>query len=109
MNDRIHFRVARTMVACTLVVLFIGRAWPGERSQAAAPKNHKSRLAPGYTIPTVDISGEKQRQVIVDREPGQYLGHPTTVLLEDGRTMLIVYPRGMAAGRSSTNAVTTAA
>ena len=27
------------------------------------------------------------RQIVVDREPGQYLGHPTTVLLEDGRTI----------------------
>jgi hypothetical protein len=46
----------------------------------------------------VDISGEIQRQVIVDREAGQYLGHPTTVLLEDNRTMLIVYPKGHGRG-----------
>ena len=37
----------------------------------------------GYSIPTIDLSKETQRQVIVDREPGQYLGHVTTVLLED--------------------------
>ena len=42
----------------------------------------------GYTIPTIDLSAEKHRQIIVDREKGQYLGHPTTVLLEDGKTML---------------------
>jgi hypothetical protein len=65
---------------------------------AAAPKLLKTKLPPGYTIPTVDISGEKERQVIVDREAGQYLGHPTTVLLEDGRTMLTVYPRGHGRG-----------
>jgi hypothetical protein len=53
---------------------------------------------PGYTIPTVDISAEQARQVIVDREAGQYLGHPTTVLLEDGKTMLIVYPKGHGRG-----------
>lgn len=52
----------------------------------------------GYSIPVVDISGEKHRQVIVDREPGQYLGHPTTVLLDDGRTMLCVYPKGHGRG-----------
>ena len=51
-----------------------------------------------YSIPLVDLAGETQRQVIVDREPGQYLGHPTTVLLEDGRTMLIVYPKGHGRG-----------
>jgi hypothetical protein len=34
----------------------------------------------------------------VDREKGQYLGHPTTVLLEDGKTMIIVYPKGHGRG-----------
>jgi hypothetical protein len=38
------------------------------------------------------------RQVIVDREPGQYLGHPTTVLLKDGKTILCVYPKGHGKG-----------
>ncbi len=64
----------------------------------APPKNLKTKLAPGYTIPVVDISGEKQRQVIVDQEKGQYLGHPTTLLLEDNKTMLIVYPKGHGRG-----------
>ncbi|MBS0208643.1 MAG: exo-alpha-sialidase [Planctomycetes bacterium] len=53
---------------------------------------------PGYTIPLADLADEPQRRVIVDREPGQYLGHPTTVLLEDNRTMLIVYPKGHGRG-----------
>ncbi|MCT0200385.1 glycoside hydrolase [Synechococcus sp. CS-1325] len=34
----------------------------------------------------------------MDREAGQYLGHPTTVLIEDGKTMLIVYPKGHGRG-----------
>jgi BNR repeat-like domain len=62
------------------------------------PTNLKTKLAPGYTIPIVDISGEKERQVIVDQEKGQYLGHPTTLLLDDNRTMLIVYPKGHGRG-----------
>jgi len=52
----------------------------------------------GYSIPLVDLAGEVDRQVIVDREPGQYLGHPTTLLLEDGKTMLCVYPQGHGRG-----------
>jgi hypothetical protein len=63
-----------------------------------APKNLRTKLAPGYTIPTVDISMERDRQVIVDREAGQYIGHPTTVLLEDNTTMLAVYPKGHGRG-----------
>ena len=52
----------------------------------------------GYTIPLVDLANDAKRRVVVDREPGQYLGHPTTVLLEDGRTMLCVYPKGHGKG-----------
>jgi len=52
----------------------------------------------GYGIPTIDLARQTHRQVIVDREPGQYLGHPTTVLLEDNRTMIAVYPKGHGRG-----------
>ncbi|MGB8959232.1 MAG: sialidase family protein [Candidatus Aminicenantales bacterium] len=52
----------------------------------------------GYTIPLIDLAGQTERQVVVDREPGQYLGHPTTVLLEDGRTIIAVYPEGHGRG-----------
>ncbi|RLT10004.1 MAG: exo-alpha-sialidase [Planctomycetota bacterium] len=62
----------------------------GKRLQAQTPE--------GYTIPTLDIDGWLDHQVIVDREPGQYLGHPTTVLLEDGKTILTVYPKGHGKG-----------
>ena len=50
------------------------------------------------TIPLVDLAEQKDRQVIVDKEPGQYLGHPTTVLLEDQKTILCVYPKGHGKG-----------
>ena len=46
----------------------------------------------------LDLAADTGRQVVVDREPGQYLGHPTTVLLEDGKTMLCVYPQGHGRG-----------
>ncbi len=52
----------------------------------------------GYTLPVLDLSSQTNRQVVVDREPGQYLGHPTTVLLEDGKTILCVYPKGHGKG-----------
>ena len=46
----------------------------------------------------LDLNDQSDRQVIVDREPGQYLGHPTTCLLEDGETILCVYPKGHGRG-----------
>jgi len=53
----------------------------------------------GFQIPLIDLDGEKQRQVIVDREQDQYLGHVTTTLLEDNKTMLAVYPKGHGKGQ----------
>jgi hypothetical protein len=51
-----------------------------------------------YSIPLVDLDQEKERQIVVDKETGQYLGHPTTVLLEDGKTIFCVYPKGHGRG-----------
>ena len=59
-----------------------------------------TRISPprDYKIPTIDLAGEKHRQIIVDKEDGQYLGHPTTLLLEDKNTILCVYPMGHGRG-----------
>jgi hypothetical protein len=46
----------------------------------------------------IDLNDRTDAQVIVDREAGQYLGHPTTCLLEDGKTILCVYPKGHGRG-----------
>ncbi|MEN9576068.1 MAG: hypothetical protein RL514_3923 [Verrucomicrobiota bacterium] len=57
-----------------------------------------STPAAPFPVPTLDLATETNRQVLVDRELGQYLGHPTTVLLEDGKTILTVYPKGHGKG-----------
>lgn len=46
----------------------------------------------------IDLTEDTARQVVVDKETGQYLGHPTTLLLEDGKTILCVYPKGHGKG-----------
>jgi hypothetical protein len=76
------------------------RAWPHYALLAAILVTLPLRAAPprGFSIPLIDLAAETNRQTIVDREPGQYLGHPTTVLLEDHQTMLCVYPKGHGRG-----------
>jgi hypothetical protein len=49
-------------------------------------------------IRLIDLNDETARQVEVDRDPKQYLGHPTTLLLDDGKTILCVYPEGHGKG-----------
>ncbi|MCH7904585.1 MAG: exo-alpha-sialidase [Armatimonadetes bacterium] len=55
-------------------------------------------LPKAYAIPVVDLDRLPQFHVVVDQEKGQYLGHPTTVLLEDGKTILTVYPKAHGRG-----------
>ncbi|WP_165065488.1 sialidase family protein [Paludisphaera rhizosphaerae] len=71
-------------VILALAALFLAVAPPAEAQQAS--------------IKSLDLAGQTERQVIVDQESGQYLGHPTTVLLEDGKTIVIVYPKGHGKG-----------
>jgi len=78
------------IIVITFACVVAGAMASGDKQQPAQPR--------GYSIPLIDLAGQKQRQVIVDREPGQYLGHPTTVLLEDGKTIIAVYPKGHGKG-----------
>jgi hypothetical protein len=73
------------VVACALCFSLLSPAASAEVSR-------------GYSIPVIDLDDQAARQVVVDREAGQYLGHPTTVLLEDGKTILCVYPKGHGRG-----------
>ena len=46
----------------------------------------------------VDLADKSAMHITVDREEGQYLGHPSSVLLADGKTVLCVYPKGHGRG-----------
>lgn len=82
----------KSIIALCLVFLtFLGLTSLGFSQSPQSPRR-------SYTIPLVDLAGETSRQVVVDREAGQYLGHPTTVLLEDNRTIIAVYPKGHGKG-----------
>ena len=78
-----------TLAACVSVIGAIGSLCS---AQPAQPDDAPARIR------SIDLAADTDRQTVVDREPGQYLGHPTTVLLEDGSTMLIVYPKGHGRG-----------
>ncbi|MBU2906537.1 glycoside hydrolase [Arenibacter algicola] len=52
----------------------------------------------GFDLPIIDLDGEEDIQIVIDKEKDQYLGHPTTVLLEDGKTIICVYPKGHGKG-----------
>jgi hypothetical protein len=62
-------------------------------AQESPPAHDESK-----SIKIFDLSGQRDRLVVVDREEGVYLGHPSTCLLEDGKTILCVYPQGHGKG-----------
>lgn len=68
------------------------------RAGGDAEESAATRMPRSFSLPIIDLAGDDHRRVIVDREPGQYLGHPSTVLLADGKTILAVYPKGHGRG-----------
>ena len=77
--SRLSGRLAKAACACLALAAVVSAADEPPR---------------GYSIPTIDLAAETHRQVVVDREAGQYLGHPSTLLLPDNKTILIAYPKG---------------
>jgi len=60
---------------------------------AETPDSSEALLA--ENLPVVDISQQKERHVIVAAGTEQdYQGHPTTLLMPDGKTMFCVWSRG---------------
>ncbi len=82
------------MVTAICVVVFSASTQAAEAQTAVS----QFPVTEGVSIPLIDLDGHTDHQVVVDREKGQYLGHPTTVLLEDGKTILCVYPKGHGKG-----------
>ena len=79
------------LTGARLVVAIASIVWAGVALEAAEQPR-------GFSIPLIDLADQTNRQVVIDREEGQYLGHPTTVLLEDNKTMICVYPKGHGRG-----------
>lgn len=85
MNTPLALFTRTFLAACTMLHLSASADMPSR------PLNQSS-------IPIIDLDHWKEAQVIVDKEKGQYLGHPTTLLLKDGKTILCVYPKGHGSG-----------
>jgi hypothetical protein len=102
MRMKIKSKITLCIAVVFLSVVFLDTRTTGfhsfPQSESSFKKNNETGHSRGYSIPLIDLAKDKHRQVIVDREQGQYLGHPTTVLLEDEKTMIVVYPKGHGRG-----------
>lgn len=93
-------RVSYGKRGCALLfcLLCLGTLGFGQSDPNGVDSPAAGTVSRGYSIPVIDLTRDRHRQVVVDREPNQYLGHPTTVLLEDNETMICVYPKGHGRG-----------
>ncbi len=92
MTNRLYSQVKLGIIAIMLSGVLLACNVPQKRDR------QESDIIGNITVPAIDLDADRQRQVLVDKEEGQYLGHVTTVLLEDGRTIYAVYPKGHGRG-----------
>lgn len=73
--------------------LALALLWAAGMAQGAeTPDEQKARWRQEATFPVVDLSGETARQVVIaEGTPEVYQGHPTTVLMADGKTLSAVW------------------
>lgn len=85
-----YFRFVRFS---SVVLLSMGLAWMV--GTAIAAETIQPQLPKKFTIPTIDISGETARQVVVAQgTPDVYQGHVHTLLMPDGKTIFAVWTYG---------------
>ena len=75
---------------CIVALCAAGMVWGEEKVDAL-----KARWQEQAKFPVIDISGETNRQtVIAAGTPEVYQGHPTTLLMPDGKTVFAVWSVG---------------
>ncbi len=74
--------LASMMLLCVTAVM----------SREVRSEDLKERWRQEATFPVVDLSGNSARQVVIaEGTPELYQGHPTTVLMDDGKTIFAVW------------------
>ena len=63
---------------------------------SAMAENFGEATFRGFTIPQVDLNDRKDLQTVITPSNGKYWGHPSSVLLEDGKTLVMMYLDGHA-------------
>ncbi|MBO7525011.1 MAG: hypothetical protein J6T79_05855, partial [Verrucomicrobia bacterium] len=51
-----------------------------------------------FSVPLIDLDDQVNMQKIIDQQENTYLGHPSSVMLDDGKTIICVYPQGHGKG-----------
>ncbi len=75
-----------------LATVLRAAAEPAVSPGSAEPKLPARTQSDQYTIPTLDLSHQTRRQVVIARGSAEvYQGHPDTLLMPDGKTVFAVW------------------
>lgn len=61
--------------------------------------NKKKQHVSGREVNFINYNERKDLQTVVDKQEGVYLGHPSTAMLKDGKTIFMVYPKSHGFGQ----------
>lgn len=83
-----------------VMVLAVSAQWAAATAPGRMPTPAPSVAPRADTtgVRRLDLDRDTARQTVVDRQEGVYLGHVSTVRLDDGRTILAAYPQGHGQG-----------
>jgi len=82
---------ARVAVVVCLTVLTTVVAGTGLGKEPTKPKKYALAKYRGFSIPQIDLNDRADLQIVISKDPKIYMGHPSSVLLDDGKTMVMMY------------------
>ncbi|MBT3198315.1 MAG: exo-alpha-sialidase [Phycisphaerales bacterium] len=90
--------MVKTNVAIVLCMGLLGSVIV---ESGAAKKSQKYALAKykGFSIPQIDLNDRADLQIVISKDPKIYMGHPSSVLLDDGKTIVMMYLNQHGRGR----------
>jgi len=85
---------ARVAAVLCLTFTIAGAATAGfgaEPKKAKKPTRYALAKYRGFSIPQIDLNKRTDLQIVISKDPKIYMGHPSSVLLDDGKTMVMMY------------------
>lgn len=76
-------RIISTLLFAAMAATF---SFAKEKKVQFAKAEHR-----GFSIPQIDLNDREDLQTVITKDPKVYMGHPSSVLLDDGKTMVMVY------------------
>ena len=86
-------RIGVAVLPCLtlLSVAVAGTGFGQEPKKAKKPVKYALAKYRGFSIPQIDLNGRADLQIIISKDPRIYMGHPSSVLLDDGKTIVMMY------------------